>query len=182
MYGSENTITVKIPYPEKTVIVRLPTNEELAKFYDSGAKNKDPENRDAEVALFQSVHVKGIDDDKDAIDEYEATYIINNLLWVKSESEKEGNNYKITLTTPFGECIHSMQPMTIKQHVKATSVMSKQNEKATREAFVKLYDELILKSPEGYADGTEIPVHHKRIAVALINSDIYAFDPIVKNA
>jgi hypothetical protein len=183
LYGQAHTITledattldgyrVKIPYPEKSAVVRLPTDQEVAAYSDLPHKEDD---RTPEVDLFAKLllHLDG-----DAFDEYECAYIINNLLSVSATGcVREGHNCRVTLKTPFGEVVNVLRMPSIKEITLFRSAVVSENAKGVRTAHVSLFDKL-QQSSEGYADGFQVPLFHKAPCIGEVYAQLVKFDAV----
>lgn len=190
MYGQTNTIKledgkevqgfkVSIPYPEKSAVVRLPTDAEVLSFYDTNlknVKNKDEDNMQPYVDLFAAIRL----DLGESFDEYECKYVIDNLLRAEATScKKEGSAYRITLKTPFGEVANILRLPTLKELNLFHSALASRDAKGTRIATIGLFDKLVNGS-EGYLG--EVPVHHKTECSNQIYVAHAQFDPLNPNA
>src|ERR1043165_9750693 len=104
MYGKTETIKIKIPYPEKTAEVRLPTEEEVTQYLDSFArKGRKEDDRKPDLELFKKIRT----DQGDDFDEFEAAHVVNNPLNQSIVScDKAGHEYLVVLKTPFGQTNH----------------------------------------------------------------------------
>ena len=192
MYGNipEQGITIKVPNPPKAARVRLPTSDEmLGRLAQQksirrtiGRRKSQTEyvpNPKADLALFNQLR---LDKDGPEFDEFEASNALSKLTYCEvTDCERLGDEYRITLKTPFGDTIHMMRIPTQRDVtlyrrtvVSATDLPHGQEELRYRtEPAVELYDGVVSKA-EGYADGikiTDLPPHHKSaVAVELVNA------------
>ena len=109
MYDSKHQFTAKIPYPEKSFLLRLPTSEEITVYLNAySKKNRKDDDRTPDVELFDKIRVGDRAAEGDA-DEYACSYLVNNILSQDvTACEKEGDVYTVTLHTPFGDTTHSL--------------------------------------------------------------------------
>ncbi len=192
MYGSipEGGITIKVPNPPKAARVRLPTNDEmLGRLAHQksirrtiGRRKSQTEfvpNPQADLALFNQIR---LDKDGTEFDEFEAGNAISKLTYCEvTGCERVGDEYRITLKTPFGDTTHTMKiptqrDVTVYRRtvVSATDLPHGQEELRYRiEPAVDLYDSVVSKA-EGYVDGlkiSDVPPHHKSaVAVELVSA------------
>ncbi len=192
MYGSipDEGITIRVPNPPKAARVRLPTNDEmLGRLAQQksirrtiGRRKSQTEfvsNPKADLVLFSQIR---LDKDGPEFDEFEASNAISKLTYCEvTDCERVGDEYRITLKTPFGDTTHTMKIPTQRDVtlyrrtvVSATDLPHGQEELRYRtEPAVDLYDSAVNKA-EGYADGTKIadvpPNHKSAVAVELVQA------------
>ena len=192
MYGITNTIKiddgteiqgfqVKIAYPEKAAVVRLPTNGELSDYLNqyaeqSKAKGKKPSEeqlRAPDAELFKKLKLSG-----DDLDEFEAESVISRLTQCSVVStEKTPDGYTVTLTTPFGEVKHMARPLTLKELATYRTAVSRGQQNWHTSTVLSLYN-TISKGTEGYAEGCEVPPHHKNMTMSEVALALFAIDPL----
>lgn len=204
-YGVLGTVTIDgtdyqgfrfrtIQTPPKVAVLRLPTSAEMIERIDSqksiqrsigrGKSTSEPvPNPEADLRLFESIRIAG---EGENFDEFEARAAISRLTEVEVvESVREGEGFKVTLKTPFCETVHYLRVPTEKalhfyrrSIVASTSMRHGQEElKYRTSAGVDLFDSIIVRS-EGYADGTEVPAHHKFCVAGDISESCKEFDPL----
>lgn len=198
MYGSipEQGITIKVPSPPKAARVRLPTGDEmLGRLAQQksirrtiGRRKSQTQfvpNPQADLALFNQIRL-----DKDGVefDEFEASNAVSKLTFCEvTDCERVGDEYRITLKTPFGDTIHTMRiptqrDITVYRRtvVSATDLPHGQEELRYRtEPAIDLYGSVASKA-EGYADSvklTDVPPHHKSAVVVELVQAIDDMDP-----
>ena len=182
-------VKVRVPNPPKLAILRLPTSQEMLDRLDQqksirrtlGRRKSQTEfvpNPKADLDLFNKIRL-----DKGAeFDEFEAGNAISKLTYNEvTDCERTGEEYRITLRTPFGDTVHQMRiptqrDITIYRRtvVSATDLPHGQEELRYRiEPAVDLYGSVVSKI-EGYADGykaADVPPHHKSaVAVELVSA------------
>jgi len=202
MYGSipQDGFVIKVPNPPKTARVRLPNSQEIL---DRLAQQKSIRrtlgrrksqtdtvpNPNADLALFNQIR---LDKEGPEFDEFEAGNAISKLTFATvTECERAGDEYRITVETPFGNTVHTMsiptqRAITVYRRtvLSATDLPHGQEELRYRiEPAVDLYD-LAVSKFEGYIDSytkAEIPPNHKSaVVIELVNAidDLDpAFDP-----
>lgn len=176
MFGDSKEIVVRIPYPKKEATVRLPSNLEIAAYLDAYNKKKkvDVDDKQPDVDLFNKLR----SDKGEDFDEYECSYIVNNLLSSDVKScEKEGDEYTVTVKTPFGETVHTLRPPSIREMSLYRSGTVSQDPKASRNSSVKLYDTLMQRI-EGYATDADVSLLHKMAVISRIYIAHVQIDPI----
>lgn len=180
--------TFRVPNPPKTAILRLPTPAEMTDRLSKqksirrtlGRRKSQTEylpNPKADLELFNKIKVGG-----EAFDEFEAGNAVGKLTRNEVMScERVGDEYRITVNTPFGDTVHHLaiptaRDITLYRRSAMTSVDLPHGQEELRypvEPAVALYDATI-KSFEGYADGykkEDIPPHHKSsVVVELANA------------
>lgn len=180
LYGSTNTysldgsqvegVKVTIPFPKKSAIVRHPNSEETLNFFKDDKKKRTREEKAEE--FFKLIR---LDQSGEAFDEYEAVAVVDTF--TKSSVgglERIGDDYAITVTTPFGDTTHTLSIPTQKQ-----LALFRRNAYQNYVTGVSTFYDQLLKSTEGYVDGFKVPVYHKLDAVSAIMNAIDAIDPIV---
>jgi hypothetical protein len=192
MYGSipEQGITIKVPNPPKAARVRLPTSDEmLGRLAQQksirrtiGRRKSQTEfvpNLKADLTLFNQIR---LDKDGPEFDEFEAGNAVSKLTFCEvTDCERVGDEYRITLKTPFGDTTHTMKiptqrDVTVYRRtvVSATDLPHGQEELRYRvEPAIDLYNSVVT-SIDGYADGykpADVPPHHKSaVAVELVQA------------
>jgi len=192
MYGNipNEGITIRVPNPPKAARVRLPNNDEMMGRLAQqksirrtiGRRKSQTEfvpNPQADLALFNQIR---LDKDGAEFDEFEAGNAISKLTYCEvTGCERVGDEYRVTLKTPFGDTIHTMRiptqrDVTVYRRtvVSATDLPHGQEELRYRiEPAVDLYGSVVSKI-EGYADGyktADVPPHHKSaVAVELVSA------------
>ena len=186
LYGELNTVTIgeqtvrgfkfQRGTPPKVAVLRLPTSAEMIDRINSqksvrknlgrGQVRTDAVPNDAaDLTLFAKLKVAG-----DDFDVYEARTAISQLTSadVIAATERDGDGYRITLTTPFGELVHWMKIPSdralffYRKSVFAVTELPRNMEELRyrAESGVELYD-ACKDRVTGYADGIEVPAHHK---------------------
>jgi hypothetical protein len=192
MYGNipEQGITIKVPNPPKAARVRLPNSDEmLGRLAQQksirrtiGRRKSQTEfvpNLKADLTLFNQIR---LDKDGPEFDEFEAANAVSKLTFCEvTDCERVGDEYRITLKTPFGDTTHTMKiptqrDVTVYRRtvVSATDLPHGQEELRYRvEPAIDLYNSVVT-SIDGYADGykpADIPPHHKSaVAVELVQA------------
>ena len=188
-------VTVKVANPPKTAVLGLPTNAQMLERLDQqksirrtlGRRKSQTEfipNLKADLDLFNKIR-----QDKGAeFDEYEAANAVSKLTYCEvTDCQRAGDEYRITLKTPFGETVHvlripTQRDITVYRRtvVSATDLPHGQEELRYRiEPAVALYDSVAGKI-EGYAasfKATDTPPHHKSAVVVELVQAIDDLDP-----
>ena len=198
MYGDipAEGITIRVPNPPKTAFLRLPTNQEILERLDQqksirrtiGRRKSQTEfvpNLKADMDLFTKIR---LDKDGAEFDEFEAGNAISKLTFCEvTDCQRVGDEYRITLRTPFGETGHQVKIPTQRNItvyrrtvVSATDLPHGQEELRYRmEPAVELYDSVVTKV-EGYAASlmpADVPPHHKSAVVVELVQAIDDLDP-----
>jgi len=198
MYGDIPTegITIRVPNPPKTAFLRLPTNQEMLERLDQqksirrtiGRRKSQTEfvpNLKADLDLFCKIR---LDKDGAEFDEFEAGNAISKLTFCEvTDCQRAGDEYRVTLRTPFGETIHQVKiptqrDITVYRRtvVSSTDLPHGQEELRYRiEPSVGLYDSVATKV-EGYAASlkpADVPPHHKSAVVVELVQAIDDLDP-----
>jgi len=198
MYGDipAEGITIKVPNPPKTAFLRLPTNQELLERLDQqksirrtiGRRKSQTEfvpNLKADLDLFTKIR---LDKEGAEFDEFEAGNAISKLTFCEvTDCQRAGDEYRLTLRTPFGVTIHQVKiptqrDITVYRRtvVSSTDLPHGQEELRYRiEPSVGLYDSVATKV-EGYAAAlkpADVPPHHKSAVVVELVQAIDDLDP-----
>ena len=198
MYGDIPTegITIRVPNPPKTAFLRLPTSQEQLERLDQqksirrtiGRRKSQTEfvpNLKADLDLFCKIR---LDKDGAEFDEFEAGNAISKLTFCEvTDCQRAGDEYRVTLRTPFGETIHQVKiptqrDITVYRRtvVSSTDLPHGQEELRYRiEPSVGLYDSVVTKV-EGYAASVkpaDVPPHHKSSVVVELVQAIDELDP-----
>ena len=198
MYGDipAEGITIRVPNPPKTAHLRLPTNQEMLDRLAQqksirrtiGRRKSQTEfvpNPKADLDLFNRIR---LDKDGPEFDEFEAGNAISKLTFCDvTDCERAGEEYRISLKTPFGATTHTagiptQRNITIYRRtvVCSTDLPHGQEELRYRiEPSVELYDSVVSKI-EGYADSFkpgDVPPHHKSAVVVELVQAIDDLDP-----
>jgi hypothetical protein len=198
MYGDIPTegITIRVPNPPKTAFLRLPTNQEMLERLDQqksirrtiGRRKSQTEfvpNLKADLDLFNKIR---LDKDGAEFDEFEAGNAISKLSFCEvTDCQRAGDEYRVTLRTPFGETVHmvkipTQRDITVYRRtvVSSTDLPHGQEELRYRiEPAVDLYDSVVTKI-EGYAapiKPADVPPHHKSAVVVELVQAIDDLDP-----
>ena len=181
---SVNGFLVKIRKPPKQALLRLPTSAEMlermrqTKLVRTSSGIIEEQNPEADVSLFEALR---LDKDGPEFDDAEVQKALAKVSFVQvSEAEANDGEYRITLTTNFGEVVHVLSDPTEAELLQcrrkwiATRSLArgKSETRYPPEPAVKLYDSVI-QSISGYADSftakTVPPDHKYAVVVALIN-------------
>ena len=182
--GTLSGVTVKVQNPPKTAVLGLPTNQQMLDRLDQqksirrtiGRRKSQTEfvpNPKADLDLFNKIR-----QDKNGLefDEYEAGNAVSKLTYCEvTDCQRVGDEYRITLKTPFGETVHvlgipTQRDITLYRRtvVSATDLPHGQEELRYRIGpAVALYDSVASKI-EGYTDSfkpADAPPHHKSAVV-----------------
>ena len=172
-------VTVKVANPPKTAVLGLPTNQQMLDRLNQqksirrtiGRRKSQTEfcpNPKADLDLFNAIR----QDKGPEFDEYEAGNAVSKLTYCEvTDCQRAGDEYRITLKTPFGVTVHSLgiptqRDITVYRRtvVSATDLPHGQEELKYRiEPAVSVYDSVVSKI-EGYTPGfkaTDVPPHHK---------------------
>jgi len=170
-----NGFRFTVKNPPKTAILRLPSSIEMIARIDGqksirssiGRRKSSTEtipNPKADIAFFEALRIAG-----DDFDEFEARNAIGKLTDVDVlDCQREGDQYRITLKTPFCDVAHWVKIPTDKDiYFYRRSVVAptelphgKEELRYRASAGIELYDSVFAKA-EGYADQAAIPAHHK---------------------
>ena len=198
MYGKipGDGITIRVPNPPKTARVRLPTSDEiLGRLAQQksirrtiGRRKSQTDtvpNPKADLVLFNQIR---LDKDGPEFDEFEAGNAISKLTFAAvTDCERVGDEYRITLQTPFGDTIHTVKiptqrDITVYRRtvLSATDLPHGQEELRYRiEPAVDLYDSVVSKI-EGYVESykvADVPPNHKSAVVVELVQAIDDLDP-----
>jgi hypothetical protein len=198
MYGDIplEGITIRVPNPPKTAHLRLPTNQELLDRLAQqksirrtiGRRKSQTEfvpNPKADLDLFNQIR---LDKEGPEFDEFEAGNAISKLTYCDvTDCERAGDEYRVTLKTPFGVTLHTVKiptqrDITIYRRtvVSSTDLPHGQEELRYRiEPAVELYESVVRKI-EGYAESfkpADVPPHHKSAVVVELVQAIDDLDP-----
>lgn len=198
MYGNIPSagITIRVPNPPKTALLRLPTNKEMLERLDQqksirrtiGRRKSQTEfvpNPKADLDLFNKIR---LDKEGPEFDEYEAGNAISKLTFCDvTDCERAGEEYRVTLKTPFGDTVHTVRiptqrDITVYRRsvVSSTDLPHGQEELRYRiEPAEDLYDSVVSKI-EGYAESfktADVPPHHKSAVVVELVQAIDDLDP-----
>ena len=181
-----NGFTVRIPSPEKTAVLRLPTAKEfltyLQKSLNRSNKKVSSLQGTDELEVFNLIRL----DKGEEFDEFEAEYIIGKIfvsdVFVTS-GEKVGDTYHVRLHTGFGESVHVFRMPSLKELNQYRKAATPKVADWFDNPTVDLYDKLI-KRTEGYAEGYEpadMPPFHKLLTVRETVAYYDTFDPLIPN-
>lgn len=207
MYGDLNEIDqdgikyrgvlARVPNPLKVAVLGLPTNEQMTTRLEAqkslrrtlGRRKSQTEfqpNLKEDLKLFQAIRQ---DKDGDEWDEFEASHIINKLLYCEvTEGERDGDDlFNITLKTNFGETKHKLRIPTQKaiqmyRRSVASTIELPHNVEEVRYRVgpsVELYDGVVVEV-SGYTDAftpKTVPPHHKSAVVVELVQAIEDLDP-----
>lgn len=191
-------IRVNNPHPAKTAYLSLPTNEQMMERLDSqksvrrnlGRRKSQTEsvpNFKADRILFEAIR---LDKDGAEFDEFESQNALSKLTYCEVVNcEREGEQYVITVRTPFGETKHWVSiPMQRDVQQYRRSVVDSMDLPHGMEELrfriappVKLYDTVVVKT-EGYAPSykpTDVPPHHKSSVVVELVQALEEIDPVI---
>lgn len=180
-FDTGREISLKIPGPAgiKTAAVRWPTDAEWIEraaaqrivIRQLGREKSTTEaigSEEADLALFNAIRIG----EGESFDRFEAAAIIARLSrCTVGEPAMDGPAYRIPLTVPGAETIHTLKPPSVArmaQHRRAT-VQAFDLRHGAQEIRVKLkpvgelYDELLV-AVEGYA--ADVPIIHKSAVVS----------------
>jgi hypothetical protein len=179
-------IRVSVPNPPKIAFLGLPTNEQMLERLNQQkpilrrslgrgkSKTEYTPNTKADMDLFSRIR---LDKDGPEFDEYEAADTLARLASAEViDCQNQGNQYVVTIKTPFGEAKHTLGgPMRRDLAQYRSSVVDSVDLPRGVEELrhrvapaVALYDAVVLKI-EGYAaeyTAANIPPHHKSAVVA----------------
>jgi hypothetical protein len=188
-------IRVSVPNPPKVAFLGLPTNEQMVERLDSqksirrslGRRKSQTDyspNTKADLALFQKIR---LDKDGPDFDEYEAANALGKLTSAEvTGCERDGEEYTVTLKTPFGEVKHSLNVPTQRdlQQYRRSVVSSIDLPHGVEELrykidpALKLY-EAVIATIAGYSPSVkpaDVPPHHKSAAVVELVQAIEELD------
>jgi hypothetical protein len=189
-------VTVKIANPPKTAVLGLPTNQQMLDRLDQqrsirrsiGRRKSQTEfipNLKADLDVFEKIRQ---DKSGAEFDEYEASNALSKLTYCEvTDCQRSGDEYQITVKTPFGETIHRVGIPTQRDIafyrrmvVSATDLPHGQEELRYRIGpAVTLYDS-VAQGIEGYAESykpADVPPHHKSAVVVELIQAIDELDP-----
>ncbi len=198
MYGSipNEGILIRVPNPPKAARVRLPTKDEMLgrlaqqksirrNLGRRKSKTEFVPNLAADLVLFNQIR---LDKDGTDFDEFEAGTAVSRLTYCEvTDCERAGDQYRITLRTPFGDTVHTVNIPTQRDitvcrrlMLSSTDLPHGQEELHYRvEPATDLYDAVATKI-EGYADGftvADVPPHHKQAVAVELMQAIDDLDP-----
>lgn len=178
------TLTLNLKRAGKSIQVRFPSDEELAKrerrmrtFYKKGSSLPEFENlEEANLELAQTIRTGG-----DEIDESSAGRIVDMILRaVPDQPERATEGYRIPVSIVLGiPTVHTLKEPSEKQirKYRESAVwmgdlrFGRQEAKTSLSAVGEFYDKLLVKA-EGYANPKDIPVTHKSVAVNALLTQI----------
>lgn len=178
-----NGLTVHIPSPKKSAIVRLPTALEIIERLDQDRDRDRPGRRKANKALdlkpdlwlFKRVRL----DKGEEFDEYEAASVINKITTCETtDCDRVGDNYEIKLKTPFGETVHTLSIPTQKAIMEFRRGLANPN---PIERTIVLFNS-VTQGFSGYAPSfttDEIPPNHKSAVVFELITALDDLDPVI---
>jgi hypothetical protein len=186
---------VSIQNPPKMCVLRLPTSEQIMTYMraqksvyrDLGrgqGEGEDLPTPQADQKLFNAIR---IDKDGDEFDDAEALYAISQILLHRVvKTERDGQQYEVTLKTLFGDTTHTIEIPFQKDMAEYRRGIYKSRDVGRNveerrfppEVPVKLYDKFV-RSSEGYAKNEPVPPHHKRSVVAAVVSALVELDPFI---
>ncbi len=206
LYGDLPTITVdgaelrgvrvRVPNPPKSAILRLPTNEEMVARLQQqksirrslGRRKSKTEfvpNREADLRLFDKIRL----DQGAEFDEFEASNAIAKLMFCEvTDCERVGEQYKVTLQTPFGPTAHTLKIPTVREisvyrrTVMASIDLPHGQEELRYQIYpaIELYD-AVASGIDGYSVSlkpADVPPHHKStVIVELVQAVDEDIDP-----
>lgn len=181
MFDVSQHIDILLPSPAgaKTVTVRFPSDTELidrmsrqktvVRPIGRGKTVSETLNADEiNLALVQKI----LEDGSAAVDEFEATHIVNELIRCEVvDSERSSTAFTITVSVPGAETTHTLRMPTMKQvmqyrrHI-VSSVEGRRGGQEIRfnlQVAGDLYDQLVEKT-DGYQG--DVPVVHKSAVVS----------------
>lgn len=198
MYGDipAEGITIRVPNPPKTAMVRLPTSQEMLDRLAQqksirrtiGRRKSQTEfvpNPKADLDLFNQIR---LDKGGAEFDEFEAGNAVSKLTYCEvTDCQRAGDEYQVTLKTPFGTTVHTVKiptqrDITVYRRtvVSSTDLPHGQEELRYRiEPAVDLYDSVAGKI-EGYAESfkpADVPPHHKSAVTVELVQAINDLDP-----
>jgi hypothetical protein len=177
-------VLIKNLNPPKTAVLRLPSSQEVLDRIASQRSLRTPlgrgksestfvPNYEAEFALFSKLR---LDAGGDEFDQYEAAKAIARLLLCDvTACERDGEQYHVTVKTPFGETVHFIKMPTEKdiafyRRVPSLAITDmprgKQEVRYRIGPAIELYDS-VAAEVKGYADPEpkDVPPHHKSAVV-----------------
>ena len=175
---------IRVNAKKKTAVIRFPTAKEqddyhLAK-YSKQAKAQDDDDADLldDLDLFKKLRL----DQGEDFDEFEANYIIRNLLAVGVlGSSESGEELIVTLRSQFGLHTHTLRQPSFKEMTMFERAVQKARVgKGTFAHVHKLYNALMTKTdgyPNTFTDD-DIPGGHKSLCVTEVQNAHYKLDPI----
>ena len=184
-------VRVRVPSSGKTAVLRLPTSAEgldrlQAELDQKPRKRFGPEpSLKLDADLFKALRL----DQGDPFDEYESANIIGKLTSCEAVSlDHEGDRYRVTLKTPFGETVHSMRIPSAKEVAEYRRALyapqrlnGKEEPRYHFDATLDLYAATVMEI-EGYADNVkraDVPPHHQAIVIGEVVRAFESFDPLV---
>jgi len=176
-------VTVRVPNPPKSAVLRLPTSEEMLIRLESqksirrsiGRRKSQTEfipNPKADMDLFNKIR---LDKSGPEFDEYEAATAVSKLTYCEViHCEESDAEYRVTLKTPFGETVHTLSKPSEKDlFTYRRSVLSaidlphgQEELKYRTGPAIALYA-AVVKNIEGYADPDKanVPPHHQSAVI-----------------
>lgn len=204
--GSDDTVAAfpilieSSPTGPKTAAVRLPTTDEMFAYLlvqrsilrDLGRRQSDSEevlNPKADLKLFDSIRLDRGDSSK-PFDAAEAARAIGMVTRHRvTDCSRDGEGYRITLSTLFGPTTHEVRIPYEAEKAEYTRTFMKERDlpygvaerRFPPDPYIKLYD-LIIQSVSGYSDqhntpAKVVPPHHKRSVVNELLVTLNALDP-----
>lgn len=192
-----NGVTVRVANPPKSAVLRLPTNQEMLdrlSLHKSirrsiGRRKSQMEsvpNLKADLDLFNAIRV----DHGPEFDEYEASNAIGKLTYNEvTDCQRAGDEYRITLKTPFGETVHtvgipSQRDITLYRRTVVSSIDLPHGQEEVRfriQPAVDLYDSVVTAF-DGYAANfkvSDVPPNHKSSVVVELVQAIEELDSVL---
>lgn len=194
--GDVPAVAIRVPNPPKAAYLRLPSNAEILERLDQqksirrtiGRRKSQTEfvpNPKADLDLFNRIR---LDKGGAEFDEFEAANAVAKLTYCEiTDCQRAGDEYRITLATPFGSTVHlaripTQRDITVYRRTVVSSIDLPHGQEELRfriEPAVALYDSVIA-TIEGYADSfqpSDVPPHHKSAVVVELVQAIDELDP-----
>jgi len=193
---------IQDPISEKIAVLRYPTNPELLAYYsaqrfivtDLGRRKSKIDivpSPKADLALFTACRLGKPEPE---FDDADMAYALSILLDHRMVScEKQGKAYLITLRVldPTGESSgvtlthllsmptrKSLSDYRSKRRVPISLPNNLEEIRLPPDVPAALYD-LLLQSSTGYADGVDVPLHHKRTVINQLDEALALLDPAI---
>jgi len=173
-------VTVRVPNPPKQAVLRLPTSAEMLEYVRSIGRVTRRKTAEPDLKPDQVLFAKLRLDDGPEFDEYEASRAVGGIVDQNIiDTQRANGRYLVTLGTPFGEVVHTVDIPTQKAVVQYRRAISKSTARIdVMEHAVALFDG-ITRGAEGYADGVEVPLNHKSAVVQAALAALDDLDPVI---
>ena len=189
---------IKVPNPPKVAFVTLPTTAQMMLRLNAQktvrhslgrgkSETRAVQNQEADLKLFKTIR---LDANGPEFDMHEAAMVIGKLTYCEAtETARSGEEFMVTVDTPFGEVMHTVRmPFQPEIHAYRSAALSEMEMRHGQTEYrfkpdvaVTLYKQ-IAKAIEGYVDTislSDVPPHHMIAVVSEVVSRMDDIDPLM---